>query len=160
MAVGKLPDADLDGSEEAIFNEINVTPLTDIFLVLLIIFMVGSSIAVEKSSKEAEAVEKVREEQSSGLKVNLPSGAAKEIDPGKNSLIVGIQKDGKIMVSGKEIADKDLDQMFLAAFTTDNNTQVVLKADLGVNHGRVVNVMERAKRIGLSRLAIATRGGN
>ncbi|MBL4633616.1 MAG: biopolymer transporter ExbD, partial [Kofleriaceae bacterium] len=46
-----------------------------------------------------------------------------------------------------------------AAFTRDKNTQVVLRADAGVSHGRVVGVMERAKRVGLSRLAIATAGG-
>ena len=50
MAIAKLPDVDLDGAEESIFSEINVTPLTDIFLVLLLIFMVGSTLAGSRSS--------------------------------------------------------------------------------------------------------------
>jgi biopolymer transport protein ExbD len=153
MAIGKLPDADIEGSEDAIFAEINITPLTDIFLVLLIIFMVSSSVAVK------EAVEQAKTDASSGLKVNLPSGAAQEIDLGRNSLVVGIQQNGQIVVNGQPVNEEDLDRLFLSAFTTDKDTQVVLKADTGVNHGRVVGVMERAKRVGLSRLAIATRGG-
>lgn len=153
MAVGKLPDADLDGGEDAIFSEINVTPLTDVFLILLIIFMVGSTIAAERIREE------VTTEKSSGLKVNLPSGEAREIDPGRNSLVVGIQRDGQLVVNGEPVRDEDLDRLFMSAFTRDKDTQVVLRADEGVRHGRVVGVMERAKRVGLTRLAIATRGG-
>ena len=60
------------------------------------------------------------------------------------------------MVSGRVIKDTDLDNLFLAAFTKDKQTQVVLQADKGVPHGRVVNVMERAKTAGLTKLAIGT----
>ena len=153
MALGKLPEEN-EGGDEAIFSEINITPLTDIFLVLLIIFMVGSTIAVEKMKEE------VQSEKSSGLKVELPQGERQEIDPGKNSLVVGIQKDGVVVIDGQPVQDGDLDRVFQQAFTRDKNTQVVLRADEGVRHGLVVGVMERAKRIGLSKLAIATRGGS
>jgi len=153
VAIGKLPDADLEGAEEGIFAEINVTPLTDIFLVLLIIFMVGSTMAVEKLKEE------VKTEKSSGLKVDLPSGAAKEIDPGRHSLVVGLTKGGQLLVNGQPIADADLDRLFQSAFTSDAETQIVIRADAGVIHGRVVGVMERAKRVGLHRIAIATKGG-
>jgi biopolymer transport protein ExbD len=152
MALGKLPEVEAEG-EEAIFAEINITPLTDIFLVLLIIFMVSSTVAMEK------AVEDVVKEKSSGLKVNLPSGESQEIDPARKSLVVTIPVTGDLVINGAKISDADLDNLFRSAFTRDKNTQVVLKADSGVNHGRVVNVMERAKRAGLSRLAIGTRGG-
>jgi biopolymer transport protein ExbD len=153
VAIAKLPDADLEGAEETIFSEINVTPLTDIFLVLLLIFMVGSTLAVKKAKDD------MKSEKSQGLKVNLPSGASQEIDPGRKSIIVGIQKDGRILVNGVAVKDEDLNRYFQSAFTTDQETQVVIKADAGVNHGRVVGVMERAKQVGLRRLAIATRGG-
>jgi biopolymer transport protein ExbD len=56
----------------------------------------------------------------------------------------------------KVIAEDDIDALFRAAFARDKTTQVVLQADKGVQHGRVVNLMERAKRVGLSRLAIGT----
>mgnify|MGYP000020281929 CR=1 FL=1 len=146
-------DADIDGGEDAIFAEINITPLTDIFLVLVIILIVSGSAAVEKVKEEQLA------EKSSGLKINLPSGEQREIDPGSKSLVISIQKDGSVLVNEKLIADKDLERMFMAAFTRDKNTQIVIRADSGVSHGHVVSVMERAKRVGLSRLAIATSGG-
>jgi biopolymer transport protein ExbD len=152
VAIAKLPDADLEGAEESIFAEINVTPLTDIFLVLLLIFMVGSTMVVKKAKDD------IKSEKSQGLKVNLPSGAAQEIDPGRSSIIVAIQKNGQLQVNGVAVAEADLDRYFQESFNGDADTQVVIKADAGVNHGRVVGVMERAKQVGLKRLAIATKG--
>jgi biopolymer transport protein ExbD len=165
MAIGALPDPS-DGDEEGaenIFAEINITPLTDVFLVMLIIFMV-SALAVQAEARQEKR--KVRDEQTqaenekkSGLKVNLPSGAAQEIDTSKASLVLVIPLSGDISVGGKVMRDDQLDGLFHAAFQRDKTTQVVLKADKGVAHGRVVNIMERAKQAGLTRLAIGTSGG-
>lgn len=164
MALGKLPDAadDADEGAEGIFAEINITPLTDVFLVMVIIFMV-SALAVQvearqEKKKVAEAQEQSDIEKRSGLKVNLPQGQAQEIDPSKASLVLVIPITGDVDVGGKRIPDADVDNLFRAAFARDKNTQVVLKADKGVQHGRVVNLMERAKQAGLSRLAIGTGG--
>ncbi len=165
MAIAKLPDDDGVGDDggESIFAEINITPLTDVFLVLVIIFMV-SALAVQvearqEKKKVAEAAEQSEIEKKSGLKVNLPQGQAQEIDPTKASLVLVIPLQGDIDVGGKRIPDGDIDNLFRAAFTRDKATQVVLKADKGVPHGRVVNLMERAKQAGLSRLAIGTGAG-
>jgi biopolymer transport protein ExbD len=151
VALGKLPEADVEG-EEAIFSEINITPLTDIFLVLLIIFMIGSTISADKMREEA------KKEKSSGIKVNLPSGSSKEVDPGRKSIVVAIAQGGQVTVDGQALTEEQLDGMFQSAALKDKETQVVLRADQGVRHGRVVLIMERAKRVGLHRLAIATRG--
>jgi biopolymer transport protein ExbD len=164
MAIGKLPDQDSGDEEgnESIFAEINITPLTDVFLVLVIIFMV-SALAVQvearqEKKKVADAQEQSDVEKRSGLKVNLPQGQAQEIDPSKASLVITIPLQGDVDIGGKRIADADIDNLFRAAFARDKNTQVVLKADKGVQHGRVVNIMERAKAAGLTRLAIGTSG--
>jgi biopolymer transport protein ExbD len=158
MALGQLPEADLEGSEESIFAEINITPLTDIFLVMLIIFMVSASAALEHHKKEAEEVkERVENERRSGLRVNLPAGAAQEIDPATATLVVAIAINGEIAVNDQTIAESDLEKIFRSAFARNRDTQVVIKADRGVNHGRVVGVMEQAKNVGLTRLAIQTR---
>ena len=165
MAIGKLPESadDADEGAEGIFAEINITPLTDVFLVLVIIFMV-SALAVQvearqEKKKVADAQAETEAEKRSGLKVNLPSGQAQEIDPSKASLVIVIPLTGDVDVGGKRIADTEIDNLFRAAFARDKNTQVVLKADKGVQHGRVVNIMERAKAAGLTRLAIGTSGG-
>ncbi len=158
MAIGKLPDGDIEDDDGAIFADINITPLTDLFLVMLIIFMVTASVAVEKATKDKKKVESQAETQKrAGLKVNLPSGAAQEIDPTSSSLIVAISANGDMTVNDERIKEEQLDLVFRNAFARDKNTQVILKADTGVNHGRVVGVMERAKQVGLTRLAIATR---
>lgn len=167
MAIGKQPDlasADVgEEGDETIFAEINITPLTDVFLVMVIIFMV-SALAVqverqqEKKQEEKQA-EKADIEKRSGIKINLPSGQSQEIDPAKASLILEIPIQGDVVIGGKAMPDATIDNVFRAAFQRDKNTQVVLKADKGVVHGRVVNLMERAKQAGLTRLNIGTAGG-
>ena len=129
---------------------------------MVIIFMV-SALAVQvearqEKKKASQAQEQEQIEKRSGLKVNLPQGQAQEIDPSKASLVLVIPITGDVDVGGKRIPDTELDNLFRAAYSRDKNTQVVLKADKGVQHGRVVNLMERAKQAGLSRLAIGTGG--
>ncbi len=165
MAIGKLPDGSDDepADDGGIFAEINITPLTDVFLVLVIIFMVSAlAVQVERKVEKQQHIAQQQEtdaEKKSGIKVTLPQGQAQEIDPTKQSLVLVIPINGDVMVGGKQMHDTDLDPLFRAAFARDKATQVVLKADKGVQHGRVVNLMERAKQAGLTRLAIATSGG-
>jgi biopolymer transport protein ExbD len=130
--------------EEGIFADINITPLTDIFLVLLIIFMVTSSVMASDAGR-------------AGVKVNLPRGATKEISTSKNDITVAITTDGKMVVDGKEISADSLRKTFEDAKARDPETQVIVQADEATHHGRVVGVMELAKAAGLRRLAIATR---
>ena len=164
MAIGKLPDEDggLDEAGDAIFAEINITPLTDVFLVMLIIFMVSALAVQVEARREKHRVKEEQQqaevEKKSGLKVNLPSGAAQELDTSKASLVLVIPLSGDVAVGGKVMRDDQLDDLFRAAFVRDKATQVVLKADRGVAHGRVVNLMERAKQAGLTKLAIGTSG--
>jgi len=168
MALGKLPDSgggdDADESGgDSIFAEINITPLTDVFLVMVIIFMV-SALAVQvearqEKKKATQQQEQTEVEKKSGLRVNLPSGQAQEIDPSKASLVLVIPINGDVNVGGKNIPEGEIDNLLMAAFARDKSTQVIIKADKGVSHGRVVNIMERAKHAGLLHLAIGTSGG-
>lgn len=164
MAIGKLPESgDDEGGGESIFAEINITPLTDVFLVMVIIFMVSAlAVQAERNNEKKQVTEQQKEdeaEKKSGIKINLPSGAAQDIDPSKASLVLVVPINGDVVVGGKAMTDVELDNLFRAAFTRDKLTQVVLKADKGVAHGKVVNLMERAKQVGLTRLAIGTSGG-
>lgn len=127
-----------------LFAEINITPLTDIFLVLLIIFMVTSSVMASDGAR-------------AGVKVNLPKGAAKEISTKAKDVTVAITTDGRMVVDGKEVSADTLRGLFQEAQQRDPDTQVVVQADAATHHGRVVAVMELAKAAGLHRLAIATR---
>jgi biopolymer transport protein ExbD len=167
MAIGKQPDvAAVDDAteEESIFADINITPLTDVFLVMVIIFMV-SALAVqaeanEKQQQDKQEKKEKEDEAKLGINLQLPEGQAAEIDTAAKSLIVDITKDGGLYFSTtagpKQISEADLDKAFQGAFARDKKTQIILRADKGVPHGRVVQVMERAKGAGLSRLAIGT----
>ena len=139
------PKASDEIGEDGIFAEINITPLTDIFLVLLIIFMVCSSVMAADQGARA------------GVKVNLPRGAAREISTTGHDITVAITTEGKMMVDGKEVSAEALRQRFVTAQAKDADTLVVVQADEAAHHGRVVAVMELAKAAGLRRLAIATR---
>ena len=102
MAIGKLPDAD-DGSGDgdSIFAEINITPLTDVFLVLVIIFMVGAlAVQVERQEDKKKSIAQTEIEKKSGIKINLPSGQAQEIDPTKASLVLEIPLSGDVNREG------------------------------------------------------------
>ena len=134
-----------EGGDDGIFAEINITPLTDIFLVLLIIFMVCSSVMAADQSARA------------GVKVNLPRGATKEISTTASDITVAITTEGKMVVDGKEVSADTLQARFAEAHAKDAETQVIVQADEATHHGRVVAVMELAKAAGLRRLAIATR---
>ena len=131
-------------SEGGLFAEINITPLTDIFLVLLIIFMVTSSVMVDEGAR-------------SGVTVNLPKGSTKDVSPGAADITVAVTSDGKLVVDGKPVEPDQLRAMFDKAKAKDPETQVIVQADEATHHGRVVGVMELAKAAGLRRLAIATR---
>jgi biopolymer transport protein ExbD len=168
MGAARQPDsAEVDdladeGSGGGLFAEINITPLTDVFLVMVIIFMVSAlAVQSEAQKKEEEVAEELEKSEAlkSGLKVTLPSGAAKELDLTKQSLILVIPVTGDVQVDGTPVPDDKIDNAFRSAFLKDQQMQVVLQADKGVQHGRVVNLMERAKRAGLTRLAIGTTAG-
>ncbi|MFT3707454.1 MAG: biopolymer transporter ExbD [Archangium sp.] len=130
------------------FNEINITPLTDIFLVLLIIFMVTSSVIVNSSSG-AKA----------GLKVNLPAGGAADVSPQASDLSVAILSDGRLVLGGDVVTADELKKAFDDAKAKSPDTMVIVQADEGVAHGKVVEVMEMAKGAGLGQLAIGVRDG-
>ena len=148
MAIG-APDSNGDEHEiesvGGIFADINITPLTDIFLVLLIIFMVTTTAIAEAGNEEG------------GFKVNLPRGARGDEAGIARDLTIAVLADGRTVVAGKVLDESSLQAAFEAARKRSADTIVMFQADEGVAHGRVVQVMEMARRAGLARLAIATR---
>ena len=145
---GGSQDDDLGLDEGGGFNDINITPLTDIFLVLLIIFMVTSSVIVNTSSG-AKA----------GLKVNLPAGGSADVATQSTDVSVAILEDGRLVLGGDVVTADELKKAFESAKTTNPDTMVIVQADQGVPHGKVVEVMELAKGAGLGQLAIGVREG-
>lgn len=146
MAMATLPGSE-EESADNVFAEINITPLTDIFLVLLIIFMVTSSVIVNQTGSGARA----------GLQVNLPKGGAADVTLTESDLSVAILSDGRIVLAGNVVGEDELKKALEETKQKNPNTMVIVQADEGVAHGKVVQVMELAKGAGLGQLAIGVR---
>ena len=152
MALGKVPgvDDDVEGGD-GVFAEINITPLTDIFLVLLIIFMVTSSVIVNQGGEGGAKA---------GLKVNLPKGgSAADVTPSERDLSIAVLSDGRLILGGNVVTEDELKKALDDAKQQNPEMLVVVQADEGVSHGKVVEVMEMAKAAGLAQLAIGVREG-
>ena len=137
-----------EAQDEAVFSEINITPLTDIFLVLLIIFMVTSSVIIAPQGNPSQ----------SGIRVNLPQGgkSASATLPA-DDLPIAILADGRLVVSGQVVSPQELEAALAQAKNKAADTLVVIQADEGVPHGKVVEVMGMAQTAGLEQLAIGVR---
>ena len=148
MAIGGPGKAhhNSDDEEPAVFGEINITPLTDIFLVLLIIFMVTSTALVEQGQSGAGA----------GIRVDLPKGAARELAQQPKDFPIIITAEGQIAVEGKSIDIGELKTRLEAIGKSDPDTQILIQADAKALNGRVVEVIEAGKAAGLSKFGIAT----
>jgi biopolymer transport protein ExbD len=88
--------------------------------------------------------------------VDLPKGAAKELHAQARDFPVAVLKDGTVVAEGKAIDMGALKERFQRLLREAPEAQVIIQADAGVSHGRVVEVMEAAKTVGIQRLAIAT----
>jgi len=128
----------IGGSEDSseIVAEINITPLTDIFLVLLIIFMITSSAVIE-----------------SGGKVNLPKAVATQSE--SRGTTVTITPKHEIFVDQKIVKEENLEKVLQDALTTRADKTVILRGDKDVLLGDTVKVMSIIKRAGASEIAIA-----
>jgi len=151
MGMGKIPGNDDDEGGDGVFAEINITPLTDLFLVLLIIFMVTSTVIVQQGPGGGAKA---------GLKVNLPKGGAADVTARSTDLSVAVLADGQFVLSGTIVSGDELSRAFDKARAENPDTVVIVQADEGVPHGTVVQVMELAKKAGLAQLAIGVRDGD
>jgi biopolymer transport protein ExbD len=119
-----------------IVAEINITPLTDIFLVLLIIFMITSSAMVE-----------------SGGKVNLPKAVATQSE--SRGTTVTLTPKREIFVNQNKVNEEGLEAALHEALNANADKTVILRGDKDVLFGETVRVMSIIKRAGASEIAIA-----
>ncbi|MBX2810800.1 MAG: biopolymer transporter ExbD [Myxococcales bacterium] len=141
---------DFEGDEGMGFTEPNIVPLVDIMLVLLVILMAGSSAIV--SAGAADGV-------GSGFRVNLPAAAGEEsVEAITDELVVTVLETGEVVIGEAALDQTDLEAFLVEQADLSPGRLVLIQADRSVVHSRVVEVMEIARRSGLSNLAIATRG--
>jgi len=135
VALGRLPEEAGEG-DETIVAEINITPLTDIFLVLLIIFMITSSAMIE-----------------SGPKVNLPQAGVTSSET--RGVVVTVDEKDNIFVDGRATPREGLADGLRDAVAQSSVKRVVLQGDRAVVLGDVVNILDQARAAGAEEVAIA-----
>ncbi|HQB13857.1 MAG TPA: protein TolR [Syntrophales bacterium] len=118
--------------------EINVTPLVDVVLVLLIIFMVTAPML------------------SMGIDVNLPRVKSKTIDVNEEKLVLTINKDREIFINRTKILKEDLKVKLENIFAARLDKEIFLRADKTVAYGFVVEVMSEIRKAGVDKLGMVT----
>ena len=115
-----------------------MTPLIDIMLVLLIIFMMTSSITLE-----------------SGLDIDIPKTTSNTSAKENKAVIISLDKNGQIFVQGKKINFELIKEEISKNLETENSELVIFEGDYQATLGRTIEIMDLAKEAGAKRFAIA-----
>lgn len=127
------------GSQDDIVTRINVTPLVDVGLVLVIIFMVTAPLFEQPT-----------------LQVNLPQASTKEGEEREN-ITVTITSEGKLAVNEQEVAQDQLETVLKKKLAKSGEKYVILRADKDSLHGDLLFAMRIAKELGAKAISIATQ---
>ena len=120
-------------------SDINVTPLVDVMLVLLIIFMVTAPMMTQ------------------GLNVDLPETTSKSLRQEEKPIVVTIDKDGKISIKDIPMVRALLVQELIKSYSANKDQPIFLKADKNVAYGHVVTVMADIKMVGFDKIGMITK---
>jgi biopolymer transport protein ExbD len=119
-------------------SDINIVPLTDVLLVLLVIFMVTTPMIVQGN-----------------IQVKLPHASALS-DTQLQPITLTLTVEDRLFLGDQEVRREDLPVLLKAALKTRTDKLVVIRADRACTHGSVVELMDLARQCGAERLAIAT----
>ncbi|MBU1138178.1 MAG: protein TolR [Proteobacteria bacterium] len=120
-------------------SEINVTPMVDVMLVLLIIFMVTAPMMTQ------------------GLEVDLPQTTARSLVQEDEPIVITLDKEGKITIGKLEVIKALLHQELEKEFIKNKEQSIFLKADKQVPYGLVVSIMAEIKAAGFDKLGMITQ---
>ncbi len=131
---------DVGGAKGGIKSDINVTPLVDVMLVLLIIFMIVTPLIA------------------AGFKATLPKG--KNLDPrpeGDNEVVLGIDQAGRYFLNGRGLPDGTLEDQLRGIFAARTEDKILyFKADNQLKYGKIQEAVETARRSGVRVMAAIT----
>ena len=140
MAMGPSPSAKR-GRRRQPMADINVTPLVDVMLVLLIIFMVTAPLLI------------------TGVPVKLPENRAKALDAEEKPTIISLDAQGHLFLNETEVTEDELPERLdtlAAARAGLEAPQIYLQADEAIDYGRVSRVLGELNRAGLNRVALVS----
>ncbi len=128
-------------ADKRLMSQINVTPLVDVMLVLLIIFMVTAPM------------------MQTGIDVKLPEVEASAIKTPKEPLVVSIDSKGELYVNKLKVGLKELSPKLEAIFERRGDDSVLLKADATVPYGKVAEAMAEIRKAGIQKIGMVTEPG-
>jgi biopolymer transport protein TolR len=126
------------GNNRQAMADINVTPLVDVMLVLLVIFMVTAPMMQQ------------------GVQVNLPKADTKAMAQAEETVIVTVDGSGKLFINKDQVPASDLRPRLTEMFASREKKEIFLKADAGVPYGDVVKAMADIKGAGIERLGMVS----
>src|SRR6476469_6814473 len=126
------------GGEDDLASEINVTPLVDVMLVLLIIFMLTAPM------------------MNTGVSLELPQVAAQNVEDPEGKLVLSIAKDNKIFLGGTQVTWKDLEAKLKANDRVQKESALYIEADTNLPYGVVITAMALAKNNGVAHVMMLT----
>ena len=126
------------GGGRRAMTDINVTPLVDVMLVLLIIFMVTAPLI------------------QSGVKVDLPRASAQQMEHQEEKLVLTITRDRHIFLGNAEISPAELETKLATNARIQKDKELYLHADRSLPYGQVVEIMATARRAGVESLGMIT----
>src|SRR5690349_14144334 len=134
----QLGSLDEEVVEQGAFVDINVTPLVDIMLVLLVVLMATSTAILEAGQGAG-----------SGFRVQLPTGSKSEdVATGHDELVIAVLKEGGIIARGNQVSLTELKTILEEEAKKGRDRLVLVQADEESYHRRVVEVMEAAREAG------------
>ena len=128
----------LGGNNERLMSEINVTPLVDVMLVLLIIFMVTAPMMIQ------------------GVEVSLPESSSKPLPSEQEKLVVTIDKNNQVYINDYRVGLENLMEKLMQITKNQKADEIYLRADKTVAYGTVVYVMSEIKGAGIEKLGMIT----
>ncbi|HYM02514.1 MAG TPA: protein TolR [Stellaceae bacterium] len=139
MAGSFLADRNGDGrSRHRVMSEINVTPMVDVMLVLLIIFMVAAPLLTV------------------GVPVDLPQTKAPAITEQKEPLVISLNAEGHLFLQNSPVADDELLPRLQAITKNNPDADIYVRGDRSINYGRVMEVMGMVGAAGFTKVSLIT----
>ncbi|MBX8545928.1 biopolymer transporter ExbD [Pseudomonas cichorii] len=123
---------------DEVLSEMNVTPLVDVMLVLLVVFIVTTPL------------------MTNAIKVNLPKTDSVAPAEKKDPVVVSVDQDGKFYLAKSEIAPVLLEKSLQDEKAKDPEIRVQLQADTAVNYGQVAKAMASIERSGITKISVMT----
>ena len=145
--------SDYDEDDGALFAEINITPLTDVFLVLLIILMVVSTSVIEGEKEDAYQKGLLAER---ALQIMTPS-AGGDSDLVPEDVVVSVLPDRTVYIENDEVPLSELNEKLTSIYEANPATRIVLRGDVSASYEVVIDIIARCNESGLNNIALATR---